>query len=318
MERNQALEGDVALLALSGYEADSARLERAIGYFQDLGHRVLVLPDPGRHTQRFAASEAERLDAFCKIAAKRDLGLVLGLRGGYGLTRLLPHLDFHALFAQIQESGTRWVGHSDWTVLELGLLATTGGVSFAGPMAAPDFGVASPDGFMQEHFWQAMRGEPLEFEWQTTSPPIEVEGVLWGGNLSILCTLIGTPFLPRIDGGILFLEDINEHPYRIERMLLQLAQTGILATQKAIVLGEFTGFRKTDYDQGFDLDAVFSFLAKACAVPLVQGLPFGHVHRKLTLPVGRRARLHVSGTTVSLRTSRQSRNEPVLAVRQRM
>lgn len=311
MERHQALEGDVAFLALSGYEADSARLERAIGYFQDLGHRVFVLPDPSRRMQRFAASEAERLDAFCRIVAKRDLGLVLGLRGGYGLTRLLPHLDFHALFAQIQESGTRWVGHSDWTVLELALLARTGGVSFAGPMAAPDFGAASPDGFMQEHFWRAMRNQPLEFEWHTESPPIQAEGLLWGGNLSILCTLIGTPYLPRIDGGILFLEDVNEHPYRIERMLLQLAQTGVLSTQKAIVLGEFTGYRNTDYDQGFDLDAVFSHLAASCAVPFVQGLPFGHVNRKLTLPVGRRARLQVSGTIASLNTSCESTDRTV-------
>ena len=119
----------------------------------------------------------------------------------------------------------------------------------------------------------------------------------------MLCTLIGTPFLARIEAGILFLEDVNEHPYRVERMLLQLAQSGILSSQKAVVLGEFTGFRDTEYDQGFDLESVFSYLAASCAVPFVPGLPFGHVNRKLTLPVGRPARLQTSGTTASLRAS---------------
>jgi len=300
VERDQTLDGDVAFLALSGYEADSTRLERAIGYFQDRGHRVVVAPDPGKRTLRFAATEAERLAAFRSVVSNPDLSLVLGLRGGYGLTRLLPHLDFEALSTQIKESGTRWVGHSDWTVLVLGLLARTGGVSFAGPMAAPDFGALSPDGFMEEHFWSAMARDSVDLEWQTEAAPAEAEGILWGGNLSILCSLIGTPFLPRIRGGILFLEDVNEHPYRIERMLLQLLQAGVLSSQKAVVFGEFTGYRAADYDQGFDLGAVFEFVASSCAVPFVGGLPFGHVSRKVTLPVGAWARLSASGASASL------------------
>jgi muramoyltetrapeptide carboxypeptidase len=111
--------------------------------------------------------------------------------------------------------------------------------------------------------------------------------ILWGGNLSVLCSLVGTPYLPQVQGGVLFVEDVAEHPYRIERMLTQLLNAGVLAQQKAIVLGSFTDYKLTPHDKGFKLQSVVDWLRRQVKTPVLTGLPFGHVATKLCLPVGK-------------------------------
>ena len=117
------------------------------------------------------------------------------------------------------------------------------------------------------------------------------DAVLWGGNLSVLCSMIGTPYMPHIEGGVLFLEDVAEHPYRIERMLTQCLQAGILAQQQAIVLGQFTDYRLTSHDKGFNLASVVDWVRSQVKVPVLTSLPFGHVPTKVCLPVGQRVSL---------------------------
>jgi muramoyltetrapeptide carboxypeptidase len=112
------------------------------------------------------------------------------------------------------------------------------------------------------------------------------KAVLWGGNLSVLSSLVGTPYLPTIKGGILFLEDVHEHPYRIERMLTQLLHAGVLAQQKAIVLGQFTNFKLVPHDKGFKLASVVQWLQSQVKARVLTGLPFGHVPTKVLLPMG--------------------------------
>jgi muramoyltetrapeptide carboxypeptidase len=112
----------------------------------------------------------------------------------------------------------------------------------------------------------------------------------------MLCHLIGTPWMPLVKDGILFVEDVNEHPYRVERMLLQLAHAGVLRQQRAIVLGDFSGYKLTDYDNGYDFNQMLSYLRARFELPILQGLPFGHMKDKLTLPVGARCVLDSSDT----------------------
>jgi muramoyltetrapeptide carboxypeptidase len=111
-------------------------------------------------------------------------------------------------------------------------------------------------------------------------------------------SLLGTPHLPKVRGGILFLEEVNEHPYRIERALLQLLQAGILDAQKAIVLGAFSDWRKSPHDRGYDLKTVVRHLRERTKTPILTGLPFGHVPTKVTLPIGARVTLLVEGREV--------------------
>ncbi len=184
------------------------------------------------------------------------------------------------------------VGYSDFTAFNLAYLAA-GGVSFAGPSAG-DFGAPAPDAFMTEHFFGVLERSRYTVELTLDGPAIDVSGKLWGGNLALVLALLGTPFMPRVRGGILFVEDVNEPAYKLERMFYQLAHAGILQRQRAIILGDFDPVTPMPNDNGFGLDSVVARLREIAGVPVIRGLPFGHTARKLTLPVGGRARLVVA------------------------
>lgn len=281
----------VAIYAPSGFAQEPAAVDRAVARLAALGCEVHVdVSALARHT-RFAGTDDERLAAVLRTAALSGIDVALALRGGYGWTRLLPRLDCRALAA----SGKRWIGHSDFTAFGLAMLAAAGAVTYAGPMAAYDFGAESPSDFTIGHALAMLRDGSDEARFASGGADLDVEGTLWGGNLTMIASLVGTPYLPRVDGGILFVEDVAEHPYRIERMLHQLHFAGVLARQRAILVGAFTGYELAEHDNGYDLGAAIAHVAHACRVPFVTGLPFGHVRDKLTLPVGGRARLTVRG-----------------------
>jgi muramoyltetrapeptide carboxypeptidase len=127
---------------------------------------------------------------------------------------------------------------------------------------------------------------------------LHAKGVLWGGNLAMLCSLLGTPHFPRVRGGILFVEEVNEHPYRVERCLLQLHQAGVLGQQKAVLLGAVSDYRASPLDRGYTLKSAVAHLRSVSRTPLVTGLPFGHVRTKVSFPLGRRVELAVQGRDV--------------------
>ncbi len=275
----------VAFLGLSGYEPSSEIRARAIQYFEARGSRVLMLPAAEHSTQRFAASAKMRLEALDQVLLDDRVELVMSLRGGYGLSQLLPYIDFPHIADQIRSRKLMFCGYSDFTAFSLALLAKTGAPSFAGP-AAGSFGAAAVDEFAEQRFWQAQQARLVPLEFDSDVPDFATSGVLWGGNLSMLVSLLGTPYFPDVDEGILFVEDVNEHPYRIERMLLQLLYAGVLLRQRAVVLGRFTNYRLSEYDAGYDLPVVFKELSARLKCPLVTGLPFGHVAHQATLPIG--------------------------------
>ena len=124
--------------------------------------------------------------------------------------------------------------------------------------------------------------------------------MIWGGNLTVLTSLLGTPYFPEVKGGVLFLEDVAEHPYRIERMLTQLLHAGVLARQKAIVLGQFTDYQCIAHDRGFKLQSVVVWLRSKLKTPVLTNLPYGHVQTKVLLPVGAKVDLTVDGRDVLL------------------
>jgi muramoyltetrapeptide carboxypeptidase len=171
-------------------------------------------------------------------------------------------------------------------------------------LAADDFGRTEEAGGVDEVtrdcFLEAMSGEleAVGFRTEAGFDGLEVRGTLWGGNLCMVNSMLGTKYFPRVKGGVLFLEDVNEHPYRIERNLLQLHQAGVLDAQKAIVLGEFSAWRKAPHDRGFSLKTVVAHLRAVTKTPILTGLPFGHVPTKVTMPVGARVTLLVDGRNV--------------------
>lgn len=274
-------------------------LRRAAARLGRLGFAVETDEAAALKTQRFAGDDEARLAALHRVAAARP-SVALATRGGYGLTRLLDRIDWKRI-AKSVEGGTRWVGMSDMTSLQLGLLAHSGGVTWAGPLACDDFGRSESEGGVddvtQACFMEAMSGEleAVGFRTEAAFDGLEARGVLWGGNLCVVNSLLATPHFPRIRSGILFLEDVNEHPYRVERNLLQLQQAGVLDAQRAVVLGAFTAWKKSPNDRGYSLKTAIARVRAATKTPILTGLPFGHVPTKVSLPVGARVRLLVDG-----------------------
>jgi muramoyltetrapeptide carboxypeptidase len=289
----------LTLFSPAGAVPRAPSLRLATRRLQALGFNVQVDPGALARHQRFAGDDATRLAAVHRVALAAP-SIAMAVRGGYGCTRLLDQIDW-PLLARSVEQGTRWVGYSDLTALQLGLLAHSGHESWAGPTALDSFGRTEAEGGVddvtRDCFLEAMGGEleAVGFRTEAGFDGVDVGGKLWGGNLAMVCSLLGTPHWPRINGGILFLEDVAEHPYRIERCLLQLQQAGVLARQKAVVLGAFTDWKPSPLDRGYNLKTVVAHLRSLIDVPVLTGLPFGHVPTKVCLPVGRRVQLAVQG-----------------------
>jgi len=295
---------------------DKAAFRRGVARLKALGHEVEIDEAALSSYQRFAGDDDTRLAAIGRAAASAaDVALIS--RGGYGLTRILGGLPYKPLTKAI-ERGTQFVGLSDFTAFQCALYAKTGAVTWAGPALGEDFGAeAGPDDIMEACFDDLICGHGEGAGWRLPSSDVPAlasllkqedntmeEGVselrvnkstLWGGNLTVLCSLVGTPYLPTVKGGILFLEDVNEHPYRIERQLTQLLHAGIVGQQKAVLLGSFNRYQPSPHDRGFKMQTVVNWLRSQTRTPVFTGLPFGHVPTKVLLPVGQSVELMVQG-----------------------
>jgi len=281
---DHSLPEGIYVISPSSAVPSQERLKRGAQKLRRLGFKVKVDKDAMARSERFAGTDEQRLAAIDR-SLRQPYPIVMSSRGGYGMTRLLPRIDWKA----VADSGKSFVGHSDFTAFNLALLAQTGASSFTGPSVVPDFGAETPEELTMELFLDAISHslEILSFE-SEGSDEFDGRGVLWGGNLAMLTSLLGTPYFPKVRSGILFVEDVHEQPYRIERMLLQLAQSGVLARQKALLLGNFTDYKLSESDHacGYDLSSVIEYIRKTVKIPVILGLPYGHTPVKATLPIG--------------------------------
>ncbi len=288
------------MYAPSGYAANPDAVERAIVRFRDAGHRVFVDPTALSRWQRFSAPDDERLAAVSRMASNPEVDVAIAVRGGYGWSRLIERIDFEA----IAVAGKVWLGHSDFTAFQLAAFAHAGMISYGGPMVAYDFGAEVPSRFTNEHCWGVLANTTYTVSCELEGPrDFATRGVLWGGNLAMIAHLVGTSHFPVIDGGILFLEDVGEHPYRIERMLYQLHMAGVLASQRAVIFGDFSGFEAAPNDHGYGLATVVAQAREKFSVPIFTGLPFGHCRDKLTLPFGGQCAFTVENGTATIEFS---------------
>jgi muramoyltetrapeptide carboxypeptidase len=270
---------------------DKAAFRRGIKRLQAQGHQVEVDAAALASQMRFAGDDATRIAAITRAAAS-GANVALISRGGYGLTRILPALPYKQV-AKAIDGGMQFVGLSDFTAFNQAVYAKTGRISWQGPALGEDFGPEqAPDDIMQACFDDLLLEQGEGTGWQL--PKLEAErrvlvrdATLWGGNLTVLTSLLGTPYFPQVKGGVLFLEDVGEHPYRIERMLTQLLHAGVLAQQKAVLIGQFTNYKLVPtHDKGFKLATVIDWLRGQIKAPVLTGLPWGHVPTKVLLPVG--------------------------------
>jgi muramoyltetrapeptide carboxypeptidase len=272
-------------------------LSNGIAHLEAMGHRVTLATGMETPWCYFAGTDDARVAGFNQMLNDPTIDLIMMARGGYGISRILHLIDWQ----RVGELRKPIIGFSDFTAFNLAALAKCGLISFSGPMAAIDFSDPSSadHAFMQKYLWPVLRGETI-----TTEPfpePLcgarystqEITGPIWGSNLSLLTHLVGTPYLPNIDGGILFAEEIDEQPYAIERMFLQLWHAGILQKQRAIILADFSDCEPEPGRFLYTMAHVADTLRDLVSCPVLTGLPFGHVAKKLTIPFGAVATLRI-------------------------
>lgn len=295
--------GDViGLAAPSGPVISHQRLNKGIRYIESLGYRVVLAPHALKQRGYLAGFDKDRAQDLNDLFGNPCVKAIFVARGGYGVPRILPLLDYRL----IRRNPKILVGYSDITALQLALLAKTGLVTFAGPMVATD--IFRLRGQAEEVFWRCLTStKPLGTVKNPHRKHLSAiarglgRGRLVGGNLSVLSALVGTQYLPNLQGAVLLLEEIDEQPYRIDRMLHHLKLAGLLDRLAGIVLGEFTNCVPADKRKpSLSLGQVFRDVFGDVHAPVLQGLHHGHVGDSITLPLGVSARIDGGKKTVEI------------------
>lgn len=278
---------------MAKFRAGVARLE-SLGYKVELGR--------AQYNRRgyLAGSDLERVDELNTLLRRSDVKMLVAARGGYGVLRILDDIDFEAARAHPKLV----VGYSDITALHFALYKRVGLPGLSGPMVAVEW--HDPDPSSERLFWDLVGGgtpDPLlgpSGEELSPVRPGAVEGLLLGGNLAMVTRLIGTPYLPDLEGAILFLEDVGEDPYRIDAMFAQLKLSGILARLGGLVIGGFTEWEPDEDTPTLTMEQVFADYFSTLDLPVAHGLVYGHFPVKNTIPFGVRARLEVTSSSARL------------------
>jgi muramoyltetrapeptide carboxypeptidase len=296
--------GDViGLVSPAGAPSSEEKIARGVDYFEGLGYRVKLGPHVAAQHGYFAGTDAQRRNDLNAMLNDPQVKAIFAVRGGYGSPRLLPFVDYRA----VRRQPKILVGFSDITALQLALFRRTGLVTFSGPLPGVDFW-RKPDPYTEEHFWRLLTSTrpagPLPGpENKPLRPRIRgrARGRLLGGNLSLVVSSLGTPFSPDYRGALLVLEDVREGFRHLDRMFTQLRNAGILRQINGLVLGKFTECKPGDSARPhLNLGEIVAEVLSWVTAPAVEGLQYGHVTRKLTLPFGVRAQLDANRGTLSV------------------
>jgi len=292
---------ETRLFASSNVGGSDERNQLALDRVACAGFKVENPAITNRQYLRFAGTDSQRASDFQNLATGAIAApkLLLGVRGGYGAMRILPMVDWSTLGRIMKERGTILAGFSDVTAIQCALLAKGSMSSLAAPMLYSEFGKTAPDKVSCQQFVEALTNPTLTISIQdatltsqqlpailTKNDPKLLTGTIWGGNLSVVSAMAGSEYLPRIDGGIVFLEDVGEQAYRIERMLYDLYLAGVFKNQQAIVFGALSGAGEDSYDKRYDIATVIRQLHELTGLPIYSGMPFGHIGKKYSFPLG--------------------------------
>ena len=280
------------------------KIEGSVRYLEALGYNVKV----GQHAAKvwgyLAGTDAERAEDFNGMIRDPEVNAIFALRGGYGTPRLLPLIAYRALARQPKIIS----GFSDITALQLAIYRKCRLITFSGPMPAVEFW-SKPDPYTEEQFWRLLTSknavgqmENLQGENLAVHKEGKASGVLLGGNLALVASAIGTAFMPSLKGAMLVLEEVGEYPYRVDRMLAQLNNAGILRGLAGMLLGQFTECEPKDPAQPhLDIEFLLKDYAKIVGGPVLGNLLYGHVPKKLTVPFGLAATVDTKKRTIVVR-----------------
>jgi muramoyltetrapeptide carboxypeptidase len=288
--------GDTVGIVAPAGAVDHAEFAAGEARLQELGFKLVYSESIFQHDMYFAGTVQRRVDELHEMFRAPEVKAIICARGGYGTNHLLPHLDLDLIAGHPKV----FCGYSDVTTLTTVFLQRTGLIGFHGPMLAKDF--CKPDGVHTESFLSAVSGTRPWSLGGADSPPLQplrpgtAEGRLFGGCLSLLVASLGTSYEIETDDTILFIEDLGEWPYRIDRMLMHLKYAGKLSCVRGIVFGEM---KDCGPPAGADytLQQVITRVLDGMNIPVAFGLRSGHVSAgNVTLPIGVRARLTVEST----------------------
>jgi muramoyltetrapeptide carboxypeptidase len=297
----------IALVAPAGPLLDRDDLQRAVELCRALGHE----PVPGAHAGRrhgyLAGADDERVGDLNAALADDRVDAVWCIRGGYGVTRILHRVDMDLVARRPKPV----IGFSDITALLNALTSATGVVTFHGPTARQPM-----TAFGRQHFERVLGSNAPAGRLERLAPPADVlvpraprvativrgraEGRLVGGNLTLLQCLVGTSWQPDFEGALLFLEDVGEDLYRVDRALSHLRLAGLLDGLAGVIIGQFTDMKRATSDGGLGFDEVLASYFEPLKVPTAMGFPIGHVDDQWTMPIGVRARLDADAGEVEL------------------
>ena len=297
----------VALFNPSGF-ADDTLIQRATVNLEKLGFRVMHAAHLRASRGNTAGTIGQRLTDLHTLFAHRELRALWAARGGSGTAQILPYIDY----GLIARNPKVVIGYSDLTSLLLALYAKSGLVTFHGPVASSGFtpfAVSQVEALLIEGRATYTMSTADEHAKRAINEPHFVqrvlksgsaEGTLLGGNLSVLTSMVGTPYLPDTRNSLLFLEEISEAPYRIDRMLTQLEQSGMLSKVRGAMLGVFVKCEPAAGEETLVLSQALTDHFAARPIPSAYGLSFGHIASQWVLPIGARARFDADARTLTL------------------
>lgn len=265
---------------------------------EEMGYRVKVGPNCQKTYGYFAGTDEERASDFMAFIEDAEIKAIFFLRGGWGCARLIPYLDFD----KISENPKIIMGFSDATTLLNAILVRSQLMTFHGPSGNSSWNSYSRSyvkRVLSEGEHVVFKNTPEDSEIITYSAGL-TSGTLWGGNLSVICSLIGTEFLPNFSDGILFLEDVGEEPYSIDRMLTQLKMANILNRSKGVILGNFRKCVAEEPERSFTLEEVFEQHFKNSKIPVFYGAQIGHTVNKFTIPLGVRVQMDANKGEITM------------------
>jgi len=289
--------GTIAVIA-PAFPPDSQKLETGIQYLQDKGFSVVRGRSLTARQGYFAGSDDLRVEEIHEMFANPGVDAIICARGGWGTLRLLDRLDYNL----IRQNPKALVGYSDITTLQLALWQKAQLPSFSGPMAAVEMGSGILP-FTEEHFWGQIFNPQNEYRCTFKQSGAEIwregtaTGILLGGCLSMVAHQLGTPYCPDFKQAILFLEDVGEAPYKIDRYLAQLKMAGVLEELSGLILGNFLDC--TD-DYGVPVREVLEDYFSDASFPVIYDFPYGHGRKKCTMPLGVRAKLDTHPATLTV------------------
>lgn len=293
----------IGIVAPASAPSPVMKIDRGIAYLEQKGYRVR----PGNHLYEhhgyLAGPDSHRAEDLNGMFADPEVSAIIAVRGGYGSPRILDLIDY----TLVRTHPKIFVGYSDCTALQCAFLQRAGLISFAGPMAGVEMSEGI-DPFTEENFWRLLTGSsdhevlrnPPDHTWGIIHHGA-AEGMLIGGNLTMLLSLAGTAFFPSLRGALLVLEEVDEEPYRIDRMLAQLKHAGIFREISGLVLGSFEGCSSMKPDKpSLKLEEVFSDYFSPLSIPVISQFAHGHHPPMLTIPIGLKARLDTQRRQIEL------------------